>query len=220
MKVLLGVILILLVGCGVPIESGQNEPAKDAKVDNLSEAMPMPEPTMSLDEVNRMRAEVGLAPRENTPAPSARVETDAQVAALTQKVAELEDQLNEVEAILQEQIEDVRWEQQWTENDAIVLTRYQLWERASSCHLDSCGRDPVLRMFSGGLATRSAQLRDTYMELVTDALLKSDRQWSAVHEPENRRWRVETLLEGSENSLVFYAYERAGIVEAEVPSKE
>jgi hypothetical protein len=146
-------------------------------------------------------------------------DTDAQIAALTARVAELEDQLNEVEAILQERIEDVRWEQQWTENDAIVLTRYQLWERASSCHLDSCGSDPVLRMFSGGLATRSAQHRDAYMKLVIDALLNKS-QWSAGHEPENRRWRVEALPEGGETSLVFYAYERAGIVEAEVPSKE
>jgi hypothetical protein len=149
-------------------------------------------------------------------------DTDAQIAALTERVTELENQLNLVEEILQERIEDVRWQQQWTDNDAIVLVQYKFWERASSCRRSDCYfRDPVLRVLYPGASKLPARLRDTFIEMATEQILTGS-QWSATHEPGSRRWRVEALQEGEESNaiFVFYAYERAGIVEAEVPSKE
>ena len=81
MKVLLGAILLLLVGCsGVVQAQGQD--------------------------------------------------TDAQIAALTERVAELEDQVRAL---------------RWTQQDAINAVAYKVWERTTTC---ACYvEDPVLQAF-------------------------------------------------------------------------
>jgi hypothetical protein len=112
---------------------------------------------------------------------------------------------------LEAQVQELRAEQQWTDLDARVFAQYKLWERAGSCNLTDCYlRDPVLRGFSD----MPARFRAGFA-----ILLATGGQWSAVHEPEYRRWRVEARVSDSK-PRVFYAYERAGIVEAEVPSTE
>jgi hypothetical protein len=51
------------------------------------------------------------------------------------------------------------------------------------------------------------------MRMVTEAALHGDIQWSAFFEGDQQRWRVEAAGPSSKVILVFYAYERTGLVE-------
>ena len=131
-----------------------------------------------------------------------------QVAALAQRVVELEARLAEP------------W---WTEQDAIAVVQEKLNEAATYC----------ARTGSGGSSTACLRYLDDLMKGMTTSVpaflastaakaFSQDGEWSAIYEVDSLRWRVVRISQGSDGSsrVAFYAYERTGLVEGTVLTAE
>ena len=99
----------------------------------------------------------------------------------------------------------------WTEADAIEEVQYEL-RRSLQCGVSGCraGSDPILRAF------RNTGLQPTFINAAIRHMLRKG-EWSALYEPSSMRWRIEgrTTRGGTTSQpVVFYAYERTGLMEA------
>jgi len=201
-KVALGLGILLLVACGsVTAADAVDTPVEavlDARVETVAQSEPVP-----------TRAVV-------------QAQDTADVGTLRQRVAELEARLR------------------WTEAEAIAVVQFKLWEAVNDCgrghsHYGSItqipgggvdvGRPtgciereaykfkPVLRTFRFGKAFPANQV--PYL----GGIMLTEGEWSAVHDPDNLRWRVTVVRRYAAGPirLHFVVYERTGLVEGTDP---
>lgn len=163
-------------------------------------------------EPERGRAEY-LAP---TQVPALATE-GSEVAALEARISELEGRLDEM---------------RWTEKEAIAVVQHRFWERVRDCRSHShsdihrheygavfdtfgsfsggCQRssDPVLKGFSGSALS-------SYTSAGGARALMNDGAWAATYQDGPQRWFV--VVNHSDHSTAFYAYEKTGLVMGGVP---
>jgi hypothetical protein len=114
---------------------------------------------------------------------------------------------------------------QWSEQDAIRVVQREFRTSISGCgeyseyglvaRRECFLRDPVLAAIHRGLAQLPNRYVSTHIGMVARVVLADNIQWSAYFEGDQQRWRVEAAVPGAKSTptLVFYAYEKTGLVE-------
>jgi hypothetical protein len=117
---------------------------------------------------------------------------DAQIAALTERVAELEDQVYDLAEWVGE-FEHIRW----TEDHAIGAVAYKVWERTSSCAVDTLSyqcyiTDPVLRAFLT-LTHEGQPVNGGFQKFIALSAF-SYGQWTATPIGDGDSWEVSVTV--------------------------
>jgi hypothetical protein len=133
------------------------------------------------------------------------------VEVLARRVAELEARLDAL---------------RWTKQDAIVVVRSELWQRARDCYAitklgGECpgSMDPVLKAYHVGAGNFMPEFSVIAWKVMAKFFLERG-EWSATYEPESFRWRVESTFDGDTwgvRTAAFLVYEKTGLVEGITP---
>ena len=197
MKALLTISLLLLLGCNSAAQA-QPEPSSTRHATSQAEMATQP-----------AQAVVELKAMERIDQLEARVtELETKMDSIVTEVSVSPELVARLNAL------------HWTEQDAIAVVQYQLAASLVHCSdpqgypLGSCSTtfDPVYRALS------NPSVPPLWRHFVAKNITQGAGQWSAVYEPSFLRWRVVATLVMQEVTprVVFYVYERTGLVEGDV----